>query len=242
MKIKFLPTVLTLLLFSMNNSYAEEGFRGMVEPIAEKIAVQMKQHNIWHTGCPMPLNNMRYLTVTYWGFDHKSHEGHLIVLKNLAGETLQIFQDLYQIKFPIEKMLLPETYARTQKDNGENIDLKSSEDNNTYGFFCREDGQRPGEFSPHSYGIALDVNPVQNPAKIANHKIVPITGKQYFDRNLQHEGMVNEKVVAIFSKYGWKWGGYWKEEKLDYQHFQKDIDEHYTCPTLIEHPQKLKPS
>lgn len=65
------------------------------------------------------------------------------------------------------------------------------------------------------------------------NKVEPVSGKKYFDRSLRHEGMVNEKVMAIFARYGWKWGAYWAKDKIDYQHFQKDIDKHYMCQSLI---------
>lgn len=220
-----------LLTTCASLSYAQDNFRGSVESIPPEIAEKMVAHT-WHKGCPLPLNSMNYLTVTYWGFDHKPHEGHLIVLNVLAGETLQIFQELYQIKFPIEKMVLPDNYS-SDKNDWSSIDWKSSEDDNTSGFLCREDDQTLGQFSPHSYGIAIDINPVYNPARVANNKVEPESGKKYFDRELRHAGMINEKVVAIFTKYGWKWGGYWAKDKIDYQHFQKDMDKHYICPVLM---------
>lgn len=213
-----------MLMVCTSACYADDGFRGSLEPIPANIAQKMIGHT-WHSGCPLPLKSMSYLTLTYWGFDHKPHEGHLIVLNMLAGEALQIFNDLYKIKFPIEKMVLPEDQA-------------SSEDNNSSGFSCRYDEQSPGQLSPHSYGIAIDINPVYNPSMIANNKVDPESGKKYLDRELTHEGMIDEKVVTIFAKYGWKWGGYWAKEKVDYQHFQKDMDEHYVCSTLLPLPKK----
>ncbi len=229
-KINLLWIATTLLAYSSFICAAVD-FRGSVESIPSQISKKMEGH-IWHDGCPLPLSSMSYLTVTYWGFDHKAHEGHLIVLNMLAGETLQIFQELYKIKFPIEKMVLLDNYA-SQKNDWSSIDWKSSEDNNTSGFLCREDDQTSGQFSPHSYGIAIDINPVYNPSRVANNKIEPASGEKYFDRSLHHEGMINEKVVAIFARYGWRWGGYWAKDKTDYQHFQKDMDEHYLCPLLL---------
>jgi hypothetical protein len=105
------------------------------------------------------------------------------VLSALAGEVLQIFQELYKIQFPIEKIALPEHYA-SQKNDWQSIDWKGSEDNDTSAFLCRDDDQSPGKFSPHSYGIALDINPVYNPSKVANNQVEPKSGEKYFDRNL----------------------------------------------------------
>ncbi len=206
------------------SAFAQDEFHGSIEPIPEQIKKEMVNQT-WYQGCPMELDYMNYLTISYWGFDHKTHVGHLIVLKKLAGETLQIFQELYQIKFPIERMVLPHIYK--SKD-----DWKSSENNNTYAFFCRKDEQNPENFSPHSYGIAIDINPVYNPAVVADGKIQPEAGKKYLDRKISHEGMVNDAVVQIFARHGWKWGGYWSSNNVDYMHFQKDMDEHYICNSL----------
>ncbi len=237
LKQRYVFLIVILFGFFTNFTYAQEGFRGTIESIPPDIATKMQGHS-WHDACPLPLKSMSYLTVNYWGFDHKPHQGHFIILNILAGETLQIFQELYQIKFPIEKMVLPSVYSSKQND-WLAIDWKSSEDDDTYGFLCRFDDQSPGKFSPHSYGVAMDINPVYNPAVVANNKIEPEKGRKYFDRNLQHEGMINEKVVAIFAKHGWKWGGYWGKDKLDYMHFEKDMDEHYMCRALIPDPKKL---
>lgn len=224
MKKIFLGLVVSTTLVFSSLTLAEENFHGSLEPIPTSVKKAMLNQT-WRQECPMPLDKLSYLTVSYWGFDHKTHDGHLIVLNQLAGETLQIFHDLYQMKFPIEKMVLPDVYK--SKD-----DWKSSEDNNTYAFFCRKDEQNPDKFSPHSYGIAIDINPLYNPAAVANDKVQPESGKKYLDRKISHEGMVNEDVVRIFAKHGWKWGGYWSSKDVDYMHFQKDIDEHYTCSSL----------
>jgi len=231
MRKRYLLFIAITLAASARLTYAQDEFRGSIESIPSEITKKMSDHT-WHKGCPFPLSSMSYLTITYWGFDHNPHEGHLIVLNLLAGETLQIFHELYQIKFPIEKMVLPETYA-SQENDWLSIDWKQSEDDNTSGFLCRDDDQSPGQFSPHSYGVAFDINPVYNPSKVADNKIQPKAGKKYFDRNSHHDGMINEKVVAIFAKHGWKWGGYWPKDKIDYMHFQKDMDEHYMCPSLV---------
>lgn len=229
------PTMLALLI--SNCCYAQQDFSATIESIPAPVAAAMHNHS-WHQGCPLPLSDLSYLSLTYWGFDNQPHQGHLVVLKILAGETVQIFQELYQIKFPIEKMLLPEEYAE-QKNDWQSIDWRSAKDNNSAGFLCRPDDQNSKQFSSHSYGIALDINPVYNPARVENNKIEPENGALYFNRKLHHLGMINPAVVAIFAKYGWHWGGYWSEDKIDYQHFEKEINRHYMCPTLIPVPNNL---
>lgn len=74
---------------------------------------------------------------------------------------------------------------------------------------------------------------VYNPALVYDGKVQPEKGKAYLDRKVQHEGMVTDEVVQLFAKYGWKWGGYYSPKNIDYMHFEKDIDENYSCNSMI---------
>lgn len=74
------------------------------------------------------------------------------------------------------------------------------------------------KLSLHAYGLAIDINPMQNPF-IQNSKISPANGKDFIDRSKIKAGMV-EPVVEVFYKYGFtEWGGNW-QEPIDYHHFQ----------------------
>ena len=209
------------------------GFSGSFSPIPPSIQKKMQGYT-WHKGCPFPLNRFVYLTMSYWGFDHQPHVGHMIILNQLGPETLSIFRALYKIHFPIEKMQLP--YVYKSKD-----DWPSTEANNSVGFFCRLDQQTLGKFSSHSFGIAIDLNPRYNPSQVASKRggknitIQPLNGKQYFQQHFGHEGMIEpgDKVVRIFAAHGWMWGGYWGKPEVDYMHFQKEMDRHYKANRLI---------
>ena len=77
--------------------------------------------------------------------------------------------------------------------------------------------------SMHSYGLAIDINPVQNPF-IQNGTILPLAGKEYLERELIRKGMV-EPIINIFNKYGFTvWGGDWTTPR-DYHHFQYPRDQ-----------------
>lgn len=223
-----LATGLITGLMISSLGHASSGFKGSFEPIPTNLQQQMKGYT-WHKGCPMPLKNLSYVTLSYWGFDHKTHVGHVIVLRSVAADILDIFRQLYAIKFPIDKMQLPSTYQATD-------DWPSTEDDNTAAFFCRKDDQTTANYSPHSYGIAIDINPVYNPSIVTASKqhgtVQPAKGKTYLNRQLQHQGMITTQVVRIFAEHGWKWGAYFSEGK-DYMHFQKDMDSHYSAPVLI---------
>lgn len=137
--------------------------------------------------------------------------GNLIVKKELANDVCEIFEKLYEVKFPINSILLIENF------NGD--DLLSMQSNNTSAFNYRYiNGTR--KLSNHSYGTAIDINPLLNP-HVINNIAYPIEGQMYVDRSNNVEGMINENdyICKLFEKYGWSWGGIWQNP--DYQHFEK---------------------
>ncbi len=184
-------------------------------PIDEEIEKRISGVS-WKQGSPVSLDGLNYVRVAYWGFDDKQHEGELIVNAAIAQEVVEIFKELYEKKFPIDKIRLIDEY--------EADDSKSMEDNNTSAFCFREVEGKPGKISKHSYGLAIDINPVQNPY-IYKDQISPTYGEVYSDRTVVKKGMIekNDECYSAFKSRGWQWGGDWKYEK-DYQHFQKDIE------------------
>jgi hypothetical protein len=177
----------------------------------------MVSKGIWQETCPVPLDRLLLLTITYIDFEVITHNnGQMIVLDAVADNVLKIFKELYELKFPIAKIKLINEY--------DGKDELSMADNNSSCFNYREiiGG---GKYSIHSYGLAIDINPIQNPyvdtrvsGKIAT-TILPPQGVGYLDRANLRPGMV-EKVVDIFNKYGFTvWGGNWNDFK-DWHHFQ----------------------
>jgi hypothetical protein len=163
--------------------------------------------------CPVGSDQLMNINVTYWGFDQKSHVGTLVINKKVAPEIMEIFATLHQAKFPIEKIQPLVGYHYNEN--------KAMQDNDTFAFNCRAITNHNSILSKHSYGIAIDINPLQNPY-IKGETIFPPEGKPYIDRNAAVIGTIvdSDIVVQTFKKYGWQWGGNWKSLK-DYQHFEK---------------------
>ena len=159
-------------------------------------------------------NNLSYLKITYWGFDSKTHVGEMIVNKKVAQEVLAIFKEVYNKKYPIEKMKLIDYYGAN--------DEKSMRDNNTSAF-CYRVVANTNTLSNHSKGTAIDINPLYNPYIVGSY-ISPSTASKYTNRNLTVKGMIKkgDALYTAFTKRGWTWGGSWKSKK-DYQHFEKSI-------------------
>ncbi len=161
------------------------------------------------------LKDLSYLKVSYWGFDEKSHIGEIIVNKEVAKDLVEIFQELYEVKYPIEKIRLIDEY-----DADDNL---SMEDNNSSSF-CFRPVVGSSKLSKHSYGLAIDINPLQNPY-VKGDLILPPNGEEYLDRNNVRIGMILEgdACYEAFVSRGWTWGGHWNSLK-DYQHFEYDLD------------------
>ncbi len=158
-------------------------------------------------------DDLRYLNIKHFGYDDNYHEGEIIIYKDVADETINIFKELCEKKFPIEKMRLPDYY--------DGIDEFSMRDNNSSGY-----NDRPISITKRSYhqlGLAIDINPRNNPFIIFNtNHLEPLNAREFLDRDKDIKGMIKENdiCVKVFEKYGWHWGGYWVGCK-DYQHFEK---------------------
>ena len=167
----------------------------------------------WHSGCPVPPSDLRALTVSYWNFEGKPATGTLVVNKAVARDVRKIFRKLFHHGFLIERVEPVENYGGD--------DIRSMEANNTSSFNCRDITGRPGKFSNHSWGRAIDINPLTNPY-IKGPLVLPKQGRAYLDRNRAYVGGIlpNSYIVRLFKKKHWTWGGSWTDRQ-DYQHFEK---------------------
>jgi poly-gamma-glutamate synthesis protein (capsule biosynthesis protein) len=164
----------------------------------------------WRTGCPVPLEDLRYVRVSHWGFDGAPHVGELVVHHEVVDGLQAVFAELFVRRFPIRMMRLVD-------DFGADDDASVTADN-TSAFNCRPvtGGTR---WSQHSYGRAIDVNPFENPY-VTNGRVLVPGSATYVDRSNVRPGMIlaGDAVVDAFAARGWTWGGSWSSP-IDYQHF-----------------------
>lgn len=167
----------------------------------------------WRPGCPVGPESLRLLALPFWGFDGESHTGEMVVHRDVAAQVESVFRALYDARFPIERMELVDVY-----DGSDDASMMA---NNTSGFNCREI-TGGGRWSQHSYGRAIDVNPVQNPYVYRDGSVLDPAAARFTDRSLQEPGMIRagDVVVHAFAGIGWGWGGNFTSTK-DYQHFSE---------------------
>lgn len=187
------------------------------QPPARQIAHPVTAADLgtsWRPGCPLEPRRLRRVEINYIGFDGQTHRGELIVHADLVAEVVAIFEQLHQLRYPIEKMQTVDHYPAAD-------DELSMQDNNTSAFNCR-DIPGTGRWSQHAYGRAIDVNPLLNPFIDSTGAFQPRTAAPYLDRNRTDPGLLHDgdPAVRVFTDRGWRWGGHWRTP-IDYQHFER---------------------
>lgn len=170
-------------------------------------------------GATISIDDLRWLHVMHYGFDGEVHEGELILNHEVAHDVLEIFKELFEIKYPIEKIRLIDEY------NAE--DEASMEDNNSSAF-CYRTIAESDTLSNHAKGLAIDINPLYNPyvyeRKDGSLFLQPENAGDYVDRDADNPYYIkkDDACYQIFINHGFTWGGDWKSKK-DYQHFEREL-------------------
>jgi hypothetical protein len=170
----------------------------------------------WRPGCPVAPGHLREIRLSYVGFDRRAHVGTLIVNAKVAGAVVRVFKMLYRARFPIKRMRPVDAYHGS--------DPRSMAADNTSGFNCRRAvAAGPPSWSMHAYGLAIDVNTVQNPYVQPGQPVEPKAGAAYLNRSDHRRGMAypGGVLVKAFGSIGWGWGGNWAGSP-DYQHFSSN--------------------
>jgi D-alanyl-D-alanine carboxypeptidase len=195
---------------------AASPFGSSIQPLPAQLRADL-DGRFWRQGCPVPLSDLRLLTVAHWGFDGRVHRGQLVVHEDVAAPLATVFRRLHELRFPIRHMTLADRYGPARGRPGDG-DVTGS-------FHCRQSvpspctgGTRSGRWSNHAYGYAIDINPVENPY-VGCGRTRDRASAKYIDRSRLRKGMVTPAVVRAFRSIGWGWGGDWTGRTKDYMHF-----------------------
>jgi hypothetical protein len=190
-------------------------FAGRIRwPLPERARRELRG-TTWHPGCPVPLRDLALLRFNYVGFDGQVHRGPMVVHRSVASDVLGVFHELFAARFPLKRVALAERFRPTANPN--------SRRDVTAAFNCRPvitpAGPQP-TLSQHAWGLAVDVNPLQNPYIGPDGSVRNRYARPYVDRSQDLPGMIHEGdvVVCAFAAIGWSWGGRWSGAK-DTMHF-----------------------
>ncbi len=189
-------------------------------PLTEDIKARITGSSYPDTDEPLQISyeDLSYIHVLHYDFEGQVQEGELICNQAIAQDLVDIFYELYEGQYPIEKICLIDEYNAD--------DEASMADNNTSCFNYRTVSGRT-KLSNHSYGLAIDINPLYNPyvrTKDGRELISPDNAVPYADRSADfpHKIDKNDLCYRVFIEHGFTWGGAWNSSK-DYQHFEKSL-------------------
>jgi len=186
---------------------ADGKFHSTVQPVP----LDVLDRSSWAFACPVSPDELRYVTVSFRDFDGRAHTGEMLVHRSAASGMVSVFRKLFAADWPIQGMRI--VTANDLNGSGD------GDDNNTSVFTCRAVTGSKTAWSEHAYGLAIDLNPFQNPY-LSGSTIIPGGAGAYRDRKQQRPGMnlAGSLPVRAFREIGWKWGGDYTSKK-DYMHF-----------------------
>ena len=161
-------------------------------------------------------NDLCHICALHWDYDEQMHVGEMICNVRIADTVVSILRQLFDARYPIQRMLLPDVYDAD--------DEAQMRDNNS-SCFCYRAIAGGTKLSKHALGLAIDINSLYNPyykdRADGTRLIQPATAAQYCDRTKTFPYKIdhNDLCFRLFTQAGFEWGGNWKSTK-DFQHFE----------------------
>ena len=180
-------------------------------PIPPEVEARMRGVS-YPAHATIPLEDLRYLRLSYVDFEGNPQVGELVCNKRIADDLVDIFRELYKARYPIRSIRLIDDY-------GGKDEASMAADNTSCFNYRPKSGGR--SLSKHALGLAVDVNPLENPY-VRGRTVLPADAASYVDRrqSFPHKIDKNDLCYKLFRQHGFTWGGSWGPLK-DYQHFEK---------------------
>ena len=185
------------------------------EPIPDNVWNRM-QGKTYKDNPYIGRSDLRHIRALHWDYDQKIHVGEMICNVMIADRVARILRQLYDAKYPIQRMLLPDVYDAD--------DETQMRDNNS-SCFCYRSIAGSTKLSKHARGLAVDINTLYNPyykdRADGTRFIQPATAEEYCDRTKSFPYKIdhNDLCFRLFTEAGFEWGGDWTSCK-DFQHFE----------------------
>jgi len=207
------PPALRDRRFTLPDQLPELPGRAFASRVVSPPPADVIARSTWRTGCPVGVDDLAWIRLTFRGFDDQRHTGELLANASVADDLVSVFRRLYAARFPIEEMTISTRADQDAPPTGDG--------NATEVFNCRPTTGGTS-YSQHAYGLAIDVDSFQNPY-VKGDLVLPELASSYLDRDDVRPGMIEpgDEVVRAFAAIGWEWGGDWQSLK-DYQHFSQN--------------------
>ncbi|KWW26735.1 MAG: hypothetical protein AUK63_2539, partial [bacterium P3] len=123
------------------------------EPIPDGVWARM-QGKTYKENPYIGRDDLRHIRALHWDYDNQMHVGEMIVNVQIADRVATILRQLFDAKYPIQRMLLPDVYDAD--------DETQMRDNNS-SCFCYRAIAGTIKLSKHARGLAVDINTLYNP-------------------------------------------------------------------------------
>lgn len=145
--------------------------------------------------------------VTYAGFDGMDHAGQIVCARSRCQDLVDLFAALLAARFPVRSV-------RPVSAFGGSDSLSMAADNSSC--FAWRGRWGSTELSMHALGLALDLNPRENPA-FHRGKTVPAGSRL----DPAAPGTLSDTSLAVrfLRARRWRWGAHWRRVQ-DWQHFE----------------------
>ena len=128
------------------------------EPIPDGVWARM-QGKTFKENPYIGRDDLRHVRALHWDYDNQMHVGEMVCNVQIADRLVTILRKLFDAKYPIQRMLLPDVYAAD--------DETQMRDNNS-SCFCYRNIAATNNLSKHARGLAVDINTLYNPYKITH--------------------------------------------------------------------------
>lgn len=172
----------------------------------------------YRPGCPVAPSQLRRISMLHVTFNGTIERGSVILRKDAVNDVKHVLSAAFKAGFPIFRMTPVDAFYAKGKVSPSRSDVRAMEANNTSAFNCRPVTGNPYRLSNHSVGIAIDINPRENPYVTSSH-VYPDGSRTFLDRSDKRKGMVVKGgvIAKAMAARGWPWGARWS--RPDYQHF-----------------------
>ena len=199
---------------------AVEAFGGIskcfaAEPIPDRVWQRM-QGKTYKENPYIQRGDLRHVRALHWDYDNHIHVGEMICSAQIADRVATILRQLYEAKYPIQRMVLPDVY-----DADDETQMRA----NNSSCFCYRPIAGTTKLSKHARGLAVDINTLYNPyykdRTDGTRYVQPATAAEYCDRTKSFPYKIDHDDLCfrLFTEAGFEWGGDWTSCK-DYQHFE----------------------
>ena len=180
------------------------------------------------------LSDLTYIKMLHYNYDGDVVVGEMIVNKVIIDEVREVFSSLFMLKYQINSMHLIDDFWV-----GEALATdRNSVSHNNSSCFCYRRITNQTNLSNHALGLAIDINPLDNPytprnkdGSFDNNLLTDYEKDLLIDREEKakhnpHIITLDDTICKVFASIGYECGGIWPtqsdEWSRDWQHFEPD--------------------